>query len=135
MQVQGRSGGETILLVEADDALRTAYAQLLEQEGYRVLQATDGFGALILVSTHRGPLDLLLTDFLLPRMSGFELFRKFSKLRPAAQAVFMSAAVDHARRVIGRDPGAPRLLPKPFETRALLEAVRESLDRRTDSAA
>src|SRR5262245_11779517 len=83
-------GTETILLVEDDTAVRTATKRILERYGYRVFEAQGAQGALEIAVVHKGPLALLLTDLVLPGMSGAELARQVRLLRPEIRVVFTS---------------------------------------------
>ena len=117
----------TVLLVEDDAVLRTTYAGLLRGEGWTVLAAPDGFNALLVAGGHRGRIDLLVTDILLPQMSGLELWRKLSGFRPEAQVVFITGNFEQARVLLGGESDPPPVLGKPFTPRALVEAVQGAL--------
>jgi CheY-like chemotaxis protein len=122
-----RSGTETILLAEDAAAVRMAARQILERYGYTVIEAPNGTVAL---STAQRPatIDLLLTDVVMPEMSGRELAEQFAALRPEARVLFMSGYTDDAiiRRAVLR-PGAA-YLQKPFSPDTLARKVREVLD-------
>lgn len=119
-------GGETILLVEDDPALRGLITCVLEQEGYRVLAAASGAEAEQLV-TKGGPVDLLLADVGLPGMSGHELAARLSALAGFSRVMYMSGDGDRAG-LPGADPhGPPPVLQKPFTLDALSRAVRRAL--------
>jgi two-component system, cell cycle sensor histidine kinase and response regulator CckA len=121
-------GTQTILLVEPDSALREMAATLLRRLGYSVLAAADGVAALSLQDGHAGHLDLLLTDTVLPYMSGRELSERLAATDPSTRVLFTSARAEN--------PGARRetsgtrvaLLQKPFTPTALASKVREVLD-------
>ncbi len=113
----------TILIVEDDSYLRSTYAELLAAEGWAVLAAADGFNALLVAGAHKGRLDLIVTDILLPQMSGIELWRKLSRLRPETQVLFISGNLEQARLLLGSGPDKPPLLAKPFTPKALLVMV------------
>ena len=119
----GRSGG-TLLLVEDDDVLRTTYGQLLAEQGWEVLAAPDGFNALLRSDGHRGRIDVLVCDIVLPKMSGIELWRKLARFRPETQVLFMTSSLEQARLLLGTAEDAPRVLAKPFTAAALLDSVR-----------
>jgi GAF domain-containing protein len=122
-------GTETILLVEDESDVRELAREILEQAGYRVIEATSGAEALVLTrSAGRAP-DLLLTDVIMPRMSGAELARELAPLAPAMRVAFMSGYTDDALGHHGvLDPGTI-LLEKPFTPDSLLAGVRAALDR------
>ncbi len=122
------SGSETILLVEDDEQLRGVVRGVLERRGYRVIAAPDGREALALSEKHPGPIDLLLTDVVMPHVSGPELVRRIAPIRPAMKVLCMSGYTDDA--VVGRgelDPGIA-FLRKPITPTTLTNKVREVLD-------
>jgi two-component system cell cycle sensor histidine kinase/response regulator CckA len=123
-----RGRGEWVLVVEDEAALRELTARVLQSRGYRVIAAKDGVDALEKLEQHHGPLQLLLTDVVMPRMSGRELAARVSALRPDVRVLYVSG---HAEDRIARHrllhPGAA-LLSKPFHVDELLERVREVLD-------
>jgi len=127
-QVPLPRGAETLLLVEDEDAVRNATRLLLERLGYRVLPARDGIEALAVAAGLTGPLHLLVTDVVMPRMSGPELARAMAARRPGLPVLFVSG---YSREVVTGsgllEPGL-RLLQKPFEPGELARAVRELLD-------
>jgi PAS domain S-box-containing protein len=118
----------TILLAEDDAMLRAMIARALQEEGYTVLEAADGAEALAVAQRHEGPLALLVTDMVMPGLSGRELAQQVSLLRPGLPVLSMSGYTDDeiVRRGLleeGRD-----FLPKPFSTESLLEMVRTMVD-------
>ncbi len=120
------SGGhEVILLVEDQARLRAAIAAVLEELGYRVLAAPSPEDAIAIVGAGADPIDMLLTDVVMPKMSGVELAEKIRALRPAMRVLFMSG---YAAPVAGHTAAAGPILAKPFEARELAARVREVLD-------
>ena len=119
---------ETVLIVEDQPAVRTIVRQVLERGGYQVLEATDAEGALEIASKHAEPIRLLLTDVIMPRMSGRELADQFAKLRPDARILFISGYTDDAIVHHGVLEREMQFLQKPFTSDALLRKVREVLD-------
>lgn len=121
------SGTETILLAEDATAVRLAARQILERFGYTVLEAANGADALS-AAQQGGAIDLLLTDVVMPEMSGRELVDRFAKLRPKTRVLFMSGYTDDAivRHGVLR-PGTA-YLQKPFSPDTLGRKVREVLD-------
>jgi len=120
-------GSETILLVEDEAPVRAVTRQLLERNGYTVLEAADGPAALALVDGGRGnlPVDLLLTDVIMPGMSGRELANQLKARWPTIRVLFMSGYTDDAVVRHGMlEPGLA-YLEKPFRPAALLRKVRE----------
>ncbi|HEY8851497.1 MAG TPA: response regulator [Gemmatimonadaceae bacterium] len=122
-----RGGAETILLAEDATAVRVAARQILERLGYTVLEAANGTDALT-TAQNGNKIDLLLTDVVMPEMSGRELVDRFAKLRPNTKVLFMSGYTDDAivRHGVLR-PGTA-YLQKPFSPDTLARKVREVLD-------
>ncbi len=125
----GMSGGsETILLVEDEDEVRELAREILEMNGYTVIDAASGAEALRVCRQHEDPIHLLLTDVVMPGMSGRELGRQLETLRPTTKVVYMSGYTDDALGHHGvLEPGII-LLEKPFTPESLLRAVRSGLD-------
>ncbi|HLH08823.1 MAG TPA: PAS domain S-box protein [Terriglobales bacterium] len=122
-----RGEGLTILLVEDDELIRALTRQMLEESGYRVLEASDGGAALNLVRSNGNNVDMILTDVVMKGMSGPELLRKLSASSTAPKVVFMSG---YTGELIGEQqlsqPGMV-LLEKPFSRVSLLKAVERCL--------
>ncbi len=117
--------GETVLLVEDADALRDLTRRILVEAGYAVLEARNGVQAVRIVA-RQGPVDILLTDVVMPGMSGRDLAVRMRERDPEIPIVFMSGYSDEA--LLGGDFTTTRLLPKPFDAEQLLRAIREELD-------
>ena len=126
-------GRETILLVEDEAPVRSVTRQLLERNGYTVFEAADGPTALGLVGGANGevPFDLLLTDVVMPGMSGRELADHLQVSRPHLTVLFMSGYTDDAIVRHGMLERGLAYLEKPFRPPALLRKVRDALDRRS----
>jgi nitrogen-specific signal transduction histidine kinase len=120
-------GTESILLVDDDAGVRNAVGRILTARGYRVLMARSGDEAIELASRRDRPIDLLLTDLLIPGMHGPEIARKLSTIEPAPRVLFMSGYTDHA--VLGDGSDGVQYLQKPFAPEALLRKVRDVLDQ------
>ena len=121
-------GSETVLLVEDDEAVRALARKMLAAHGYTVLAAASGAEALKLAADHTGPIHLLVTDVVLPGMSGRELAARFQSVRPALKVLYTSGYTDEAIVHHGvLDPGIA-FLQKPFTSGALARKVRETLD-------
>jgi len=115
----------TVLIVEDEAALRQLVGSMLEEQGYLVLQAENGLDAIALAERHRGTLDLLITDVVMPRLSGPELAQQLRSLRPGLEVLFMSGYNDS--RLVGRGGEQVQfnLLVKPFTPDQLIQRVVE----------
>ncbi len=116
-----RGGRETILVVEDEEPLRHLVTLILRHSGYTVMEAVDGEKALDTVKSHGGALHLLLTDVIMPGMSGPDLADEMAALRPETKVLFVSGYTDDA--VVGT-----QFLAKPFAPPDLLQKVRQVLD-------
>ena len=121
-------GSETLLIVEDQDGLRVLLGEMLAEGGYTVLLAADGLEALALGAARAAPIDLLVTDVIMPGMNGRELLDRLSKDRPGVRALFISGYTSDVISRSGALVEGVRLLEKPFGRGALLRAVREALD-------
>jgi two-component system CheB/CheR fusion protein len=125
--VEAPKGSEVILLVEDEDAVRKLARQILEASGYMLLDARNGREGLALCEAHEGPIDLLVTDVVMPELGGRELAERALKLRPGMKVMFMSG---HTQDVVLKE-GVQRgtaFLQKPFTPVGLAQKVRETLD-------
>jgi len=120
-------GHETVLLVEDEEAVAGLVAWLLQSNGYRVLQAGEGEAALRLEESHAGPIDLVLTDVVMPGMSGRELVDRLLPRRPQMRVLFMSGYTEERIVLHGVYSAATHFLAKPFTAAELLGGVREAL--------
>ena len=121
-------GNETILLVEDDATLRDLTQRVLEERGYRVLTAPSGIDALAMVERIREPIHLLLTDVVMPRMSGAALAEGVRDRNPATRVVFMSGYTDEAAVRQAAAGGGIRFIQKPYKPEGLLSTIRAALD-------
>jgi CheY-like chemotaxis protein len=130
-------GTETVLLVEDEDGVRRLLKHVLSKYGYTVLEARDGPSALELVAAYDGTIHLLLTDMVMPRMSGREVADRYLKLRPDSKVIYMSGYTDDVLMRSGALGPGMSFLQKPLRPDALTSKVREVLDAppRADSAA
>jgi len=126
--VQLPVGTETVLLAEDAAAVRAAARQILERYGYTVLEAPSGRDALNIAMKRQAPIHLLLTDVVMPEMSGRELAEQFCELRPSAKVLYMSGYTDDAVVLHGILSAGIAYLQKPFSPATLARKVREVLD-------
>jgi signal transduction histidine kinase len=137
-------GTETILVVEDEAAVRDLACEFLRIGGYTVLEAQNGVQALEVCARHNGPVHLVLSDMIMPKMGGAELANQLRTLRPETKVMFMSGYSDYSSRSENaghaNNPGyssAPQgqastqalMLQKPFSRSSLVEKVREALQR------
>jgi CheY-like chemotaxis protein len=122
------TGSETVLLVEDEAALRRLSRRVLAQFGYTVLEAPDGEEALHLAEAYHGPINLVLTDVVMPRLSGRDLAERVLASHPEARILFMSGYMDDAVVQEGLQTQSVALLRKPFTPYALAARIREVLD-------
>lgn len=123
-------GTETILLVEDEDLVRALTRQILELCGYNVLEARNGNEALEICETYVGPIELLLTDVVMPLMGGRELAERVAFLAPAMSVLFTSGYTDDAIVHHGVIEASANFIQKPFNTDDLAHKVRGILDAR-----
>jgi len=133
--VERLDGTETVLLVEDEDALRVPVSKTLKAKGYTVLEAGGPEDALLVAQAHEGPIDLLLTDVIMPGMSGCELARRIVAMRPGTNVLYMSGYSDEAIANHGVLEPSFDLLQKPFSHGDLLSMVRRQMDRASTAAA
>jgi CheY-like chemotaxis protein len=114
-----------VLLVEDEAPIRMLLARTLETSGYTVLQANDGKEALEVAKGKMGPIELLVTDIVMPKLGGIDLAKELLALRPALRVLFLTGYTDSAAPALDESKG---FLQKPFTSRALLHEVRRLLD-------
>ncbi|MCH2659844.1 ATP-binding protein, partial [bacterium] len=117
--------GEIILLVEDDDVVRNLARRVLGDHGYSVVEARHGEEALAMSELHKGPIHLLLTDVVMPKMSGRQLAQNLERLRPDIPVLYMSGYTDDTVLRYGVQENEVALLQKPFTPDALVAKVRE----------
>jgi two-component system cell cycle sensor histidine kinase/response regulator CckA len=127
-------GSETILLVEDEESLRELVRECLEATGYTVLGAKHGAEALEICERHEGPVHLLLTDVVMPQMSGRELAERLGAVRPNIPVLYMSGYTDDAVVLHGVLAEGTAFLQKPFGAEALARKVREMLAQPTEES-
>ena len=128
------SGEETILLVEDEDVIRELVREILEAYGYSVLEATQGEEAIAICRGHDGPIDLLLTDTVMPRMGGRELAERIRNERPQTRILFMSGYTQVSFDGQGGLPAGVAFIQKPFSPSALAARARDVLDEPAQAA-
>lgn len=127
-------GNETVLLVEDDDQVRAVAVGILRRHGYRVLEAPNAGEAYLISEDHSATIHLLLTDVVLPRMSGRQLAEKLALSRPAMKVLYMSGYTDDAALQHGILESNAFYLQKPITPDALTRKVREVLDAQSTTA-
>ena len=122
--------GETVLLVEDEAALRESISEYLTLHGYKVLKARDGAEALDIAKQQTGSIQVLITDVIIPKLSGAEVAREVAKISPKVVTLYMSGYTD--RELIDYDSSSSTsgFLQKPFALSALLEKLAEMIARR-----
>ncbi len=121
-------GTETLLLVEDEEMVRILGTRVLSSHGYLVLEAADGDEALEVCKHHEGPIDLLVTDVVMPGMNGRELAQRLSTVIPNAAVLFISGYTGGALVEHGVLQEGTNFLQKPFSPHRLVQKVREVLD-------
>jgi len=121
------TGAGTLLLVEDEDAVRAFSARALRNKGYNVLEANSGETALEILGKQEAPIDLLVTDVVMPRLDGPSLVKEVRQSRPDLKVIFISGyAEDSFRKRLDEDTGI-HFLPKPFSLKQLAGKVKEVL--------
>jgi PAS domain S-box-containing protein len=128
LRADPRKGTETILLVENSEPLRALAKEFLKGSGYAVLEAENGKEALHIVKAFSGPIQLLLTDVIMPAMGGKQLAEQLASLRPATKVLYMSGYPDDGIAQSGTLGAEIVFLQKPFTRETLLRKVRQVLD-------
>ena len=125
-------GSETLLLVEDEDAVRALSGHVLRSCGYTVLEATNGKAAVQLLEGYKGPVDLVISDVVMPHLGGRQLAEQLAQLRPSLRILFLSGYTDDAVVRHGVLDESFAFLQKPFTTIGLAQKVREVLDENLD---
>ncbi len=121
-------GNETVLVAEDEPTVRRLVSRVLKRAGYRVLESGDGVEALEVVNREPGKIDLLLTDAVMPRMSGAELMVQLHREHPDIKVLFMSGYTRDTMKEQGVDVGEMAFLQKPVSPTILANSVRSLLD-------
>jgi two-component system, cell cycle sensor histidine kinase and response regulator CckA len=119
---------ETVLIVDDEEAICRLTKRVLQSAGYTVLTASSGGEALLLLERHDGPVHLMLTDMVMPRVSGRELAAQLTDLRPRMKVLYMSGYTDDTILRRGLLDRAAHFIAKPYTTAELTRTVREVLD-------
>jgi two-component system, cell cycle sensor histidine kinase and response regulator CckA len=127
-QARVSGGSETILLTEDEEQVRLLTAEILAAQGYQVISASHGAEALEFADGHPGPIDLLMTDVVMPQMSGRELADRLVERRPGLQVLYMSGHTDDTLVQHGVQEAGRAFIQKPFSMDELTRRVREVLD-------
>lgn len=117
----------TILVVDDERFVRPVYRRMLESVGYNVLEAADGSDALQTVEHHAGPIDLMVTDVVMPQLNGFELARQVKEQRPDMKVLYVTGFIDVKEMSRQQGISLDTLLQKPFMPETLVKKVREML--------
>lgn len=128
-----RGGSESVLVVEDEEAVRKLAKRILESAGYRVFTAASGVEALAFAESHQGPIDLVLTDVVMPGMSGRQVASRLLAIRPASKVLYMSGYTDNAIVHHGVLDDGTNFIGKPFTAVDLTRKVREVLDGKVGS--
>lgn len=126
---------ETVLLAEDDEAIRQLVTCVLREGGYTVLEARNAAEVLSMSGRHRGPIDLFITDVVMPQASGPELAGRLRTLRPTAAILYTSGYTKEILVSRGLAKDDTHLLSKPFTRRELVDAVRQALRTRSNGGA
>jgi CheY-like chemotaxis protein len=122
-------GSETVLVVEDEEEVRKLAAQILKKQGYKVLEALQGGDALLICEQHRNAVHLMLTDVVMPGMSGHHLAKRLESLQPGMKILYMSGYADNAIAQHGVLGEGVNYIQKPFTVDGLARKVREVLDK------
>jgi len=122
-------GSETVLVVEDEEKVRRLTVEILERQGYRVLDASQGEDALAISEKHKGPIHLFLVDVVMPGISGTELAKQFMPLHPETRILYMSGYTDNVIVHHGVLEKGVNYIQKPFTIDELTRKVREVLDK------
>ena len=122
------SGTETILVTEDSEKIRELTAKILKEKGYKILKAANGKEALKIIETNNDPIDLIVTDVIMPQMGGQKLVKKIRKINKSIKVIYISGYTDDAISRHGILDESFPFLNKPFNPKDLLKIVRETLD-------
>ncbi len=126
--VTPRGGNECILIADDEESFLQIYEHGLTSLGYRVYTAKDGEEALALFEKHHNEIDLVVTDIMMPKIDGEELFRKLCEIVPSVKVIFATGAIDLKARTVFMSMGVRDIIEKPFLLDELIFSVRKALD-------
>ena len=118
----------TVLLVDDDARVRQWIHEELERLGYNLLEAADGADALVIAELHRGPIDIVVTDVVMPRVDGPGLVKALLELRPDLKVLYISGYPEAFLRQSTSLPSEDNYLQKPFDMSTLIARITELLD-------
>ena len=121
-------GSETILIAEDEDSVRTLIEEILQTHGYNVLSAANGSEATLMSERHKGPIHLLVTDIIMPQMSGPELARHMTIQRPGMKVLFLSGYANDSILEQNSIVSGGSFLQKPFSPETLTLKIREIIE-------
>ena len=122
-------GSETVLVVEDEEMVRRLAVLLLEKQGYKVLEAPNGAEAFLVCDQYKGPIHLVVTDVVMPGVSGPELIDRLRQMRQDFETLYMSGYADEAVEFHGVQVKQVAFIQKPFTMETLATKVREVLDK------
>ena len=123
-----QGGGECILIVDDEESFRQIYESGLKSLGYTVYTAQDGEEALAVYQHHQSEIDLIVSDLMMPKMNGEELFRKLFAHNPSVKGILATGAIDLKAKTEFLTMGIRDIIMKPFLFDEMLAAVRKVLD-------
>jgi DNA-binding response OmpR family regulator len=118
----------TVLLVEDEDAVRTVTRRILERDGFRVLEARSGIEGMAAARTSTSPIDLLITDVLLPDIGGGEVAREIVRVQPQIRVLYLSGFSKETLADQGIAAAPANFIQKPFSSEVLRERIRSLLN-------
>jgi two-component system, cell cycle sensor histidine kinase and response regulator CckA len=123
-----QTGSECILIVDDEDSYRQIYEHGLSSLGYRIFVTENGEEALAVYTEHRGAIDLVMSDYFMPKMNGEELFHKLRELDPKVKLILATGAIDLKEKSHLLNMGVKDVLKKPFLLEEMLASMRKALD-------
>jgi two-component system cell cycle sensor histidine kinase/response regulator CckA len=124
-------GNENILVVEDEPVLRQLLVKFLEAAGYTVISANDGDEAITVYRAHKDDIDLVISDYGLPKRDGWEAFKMMQQLNPDVRALLATGYLEPGQRTEILESGIRKILNKPYYVEEILQAVRQTLDDKT----